>query len=174
MDESEGVQGVYAAGRDLATRAHVDDEQEAAARVEPEVPRQAQTTQAHLLNLARMHRILSDVEHREVAASRFPRVQPGPVAVYLRPGGEVAALVQLRAFEPQLPGRVVAVDHEPPDVRHARIDERQLRVADEALGPDLRLRLARATRPDRILERVRRPRRLRQAAVAADREGPDR
>src|SRR3954453_23980061 len=115
MDESEGVQGVSAAGRDLANRAHVDDEQEAAARVELEVPRQDETTQAHLLNLARMHRILSDVEHRDVAAAGVPRVQPGPVAVDLHPAGELAHLVQLRAWDPQLPGLVVAVDDEPPD-----------------------------------------------------------
>src|SRR3954470_8450770 len=113
--------------RDLANGAHVDDEEEAARRIELEVPREPEPAEGDLLNLARMHRIVPDVEHRDVAAAGVARVEAGPVAVDLGPAGQVAPLVELGARQGELAGGVVAIDDEAADVGHARVDERQLR-----------------------------------------------
>src|SRR5438045_158462 len=82
--DSEGVQGISATGRDLAHGPHVDDEEEAPGRIELEVPRKAQSAEHHLLNLARMHWVLFDLEHRDVLAPGVARVEPRAVAVDLR------------------------------------------------------------------------------------------
>ena len=170
--DTERVDLVALAGGNPTNGAHVEQEDDVAARVDLKVPRVAGGVQLHRLDRLRVGRLVAhDVEHGQAVAAGVARVHPRARGVQVGPAGQERVRVRERADERELSVVVPAVDDRLVEVRDLRVQNLHPRVRREPGRPLVREMVPAGKHAFRHWQRRVRP--FGQPAAGADPERPE-